>query len=678
MSNFKPFLVAFTLAAVLVTAPVHLFAQTPNDVMNPSNDDGSNAQGYAREPLPEFIPGVIRTVDRINTVAPTDFAGLEPLAHEFDNTQARAMLTFDAVLDPGRLAAPSDPNNLEFFRRANFDDLTPGVQTIIRNYLIAQQQVQLAIDFLESRREEILAGDNDQFNDVFGNIGLRRRHAILAPRPLSGVVDVNVNTAGGNFELEADDPFPAFSSQLRAGQLIWVGTNPASQNDQGRVFRVVRVDADDDGDNQVIITDTSGTGNTQALTSGQNVYRVVGFTNTARPERFDVVLETFEAIRQALAGYNVGAAAGSTTGGMQTLINLADPNSRAELIQHNVQFQRGYQAIGPVGGSQSSGNPYVPVFTRGIGRYASLDGFTGGRNETDPALAAQLELFGADRLFRQAGLSTSDSHTNLDRVEDIRDGLAFDRGVPPTNQSNRRPVFNRGMALPLLWTEDNQLPETFNSRTPTGTDEDRAFFRDRQTIFGRLNFGNTQGNIDDPFEMFIGRAFLEETIHHERSPGDFLGSIPIINNPLAVGLRTHRESAGAVPVCAGQTANTTNPRTDCTEVGDMPETGNGEADSVSRSTTFRRWQMIIEAFAEWQSAETESGTFANRTAFVGLLNIVGGGADPGLRVKDAGSFARFAALIGSTRSDTSGIDRTRIEPRNRRASAGFFPIVLFR
>ena len=50
----------------------------------------------------------------------------------------------------------------------------------------AQQQVQLAITFLQANRDEIIRGRNQAFNDVFGKVGTLKRVAVLAPVSLPG------------------------------------------------------------------------------------------------------------------------------------------------------------------------------------------------------------------------------------------------------------------------------------------------------------------------------------------------------------------------------------------------------------------------------------------------------------------------------------------------------------
>ena len=79
--------------------------------------------------------------------------------------------------------------------------------------------------------------------------------------------------------------------------------------------------------------------------------------------------------------------------------------------------------------------------------------------------------------------------------------------------------------------------------------------------------------------------------------------------------------------------------------------------------------MIIESFAEHS---TDLDLF--NVAAVGIGDIFGDFVPDDLRARDAGSYADFAALIGSS-SGLNAIDVTRIEPFGKRGNAGFNPIV---
>ena len=107
-------------------------------------------------------------------------------------------------------------------------------------------------------------------------------------------------------------------------------------------------------------------------------------------------------------------------------------------------------------------------------------------------LELMLRPVGADRLVRQAGLSNSDSHFNISIDWTIRA-----LGQTVDDLPNGGP--GHGETFPLLWTEDNEIPlqfeKTITDRVAGSTDEHRAFFRDRQTIFGEP---------DNPFVTALG------------------------------------------------------------------------------------------------------------------------------------------------------------------------------
>jgi hypothetical protein len=244
----------------------------------------------------------------------------------------------------------------------------------------------------------------------------------------------------------------------------------------------------------------------------------------------------------------------------------------------------------------------------------------------------------ADRLIRQAGLSTSDSHFHLDRLQDRATGQQVD--------------YQDNMTFPLLWTKDNELPLVFDSNQtiPGATDFDRAYFRDRQTIFGEPN------NI---FTQYTGRAFFDETINHAAGffDGDTVAITDTLGERFRIARRPQRSATAADIDGDGNTPDF--------ETSFLPESG----DPTKASTELRRWQMIIESFAEHSTDLDQLNVAA-----VGVSQAFGGTIPDGFQARSAGSFARFAALLGDG-SALGGIDFSRIEPFGKRAIGGFFPIV---
>lgn len=237
----------------------------------------------------------------------------------------------------------------------------------------------------------------------------------------------------------------------------------------------------------------------QRALNNLTAWRVVRFEERDDPTIYFQVLSTYTAIREALAGY--------------------DPSqvSRGIQTQNRIQYSRAFQSIGPQ--VSATGVSTAGFYARGQANYTPLDALVA----TNLGITGR----GADRLVRQAGLSLSDSHYHLDRLEDLGNSTI-------TTDRKGQPV------TPLLWTEDNDLPLTFNSRVQVAgaTNEDRAYFRDRQTIFGDyLNNPNYTG--DGVYNQFVGRAFLEELLLHA---GGFADTGVASTTPLLRGNRQAQKS----------------------------------------------------------------------------------------------------------------------------------------
>jgi len=508
---------------------------------------------------------------------------------------------FDTVLDPNRVSL------IEQVTAASVDDprLTEAARSIIRNHLVAMQQVELAIRFLQANRDDILAGRNAEFNQIFGNIGIERDVAVTSPVPIRGLANVGINLLTGLVTLTFPDrTIPNNPGDLRLGDFVFVGDAP-NNDPNGFIGQVVDSQFDPDGSNQVVQVQTpfgitTGTG-VRVLTA-RPVFKVIRFDRQTDPARFDQVVQTFSAIRDALQG---------SSPGLQAIFRTQNP----------ISYNRGFTDINQ-------------VWAPGIAPFSSLDGVvqqalsSTGLNSTRTA----------DRLVRQAGLSNSDSHYHLDRL--------FDQGTGDRVDYLGRATF------PLLWTQDNELPLNIgnNSAIVNANDEDRAFFRDRQTIFG---------GPDDPFTQYIGRAFLDETILHA---ADFFDD-SIAADPGSLALVTRlarRPQRGPAADIDG------NPFTDPDfENVFRPESG----DPITEDTEFRKWQMIIESFAEHS---TDLSQF--NVAAVGLSSMFPNGLPDTLRASDAGNYARFASLIGQN-GDLPTVNPQTIEPFGKRGSAGFNPVV---
>jgi hypothetical protein len=509
---------------------------------------------------------------------------------------------FDRLLDPQQVTL------IEQITGDSVNDprLTEAARSVIRNHLIAMQQVEIAIQFLLANREEILAGRSPQFNQVFGNVGIKKDVAIVNPVPVGGVADVGTVAMNGNqLQLDFDDDgdtAPNVTGQLQAGDVIFVGDATTLPPDpDGFIVTVIDVQADDDGDNQIVITDLPSGGVPQGL-NDRPVHVVLGFDQRGDPDRYDRVLQTFQAIQRGLSGL--------------------DPNDVTDDTVNNLEYNRDFTDIN---------NVWAP----GVAPFSALDPIV-QRMMAGNGLDTSMVV--ADRLVRQAGLSTSDSHTHLDRLQDRATGQQAD--------------YQGNMTFPLLWTQDNELPLEFDSNQvrPGSTDFDRAFFRDRQTIFGEP---------DNVFTQYTGRAFFEETINH--AGGFFDGDTVAIDDTLGEQSRIARRpqrSAQAADIDGDGT-------TPDFENSFLPESGT----ATVGETESRRWQMILESFAEHSTDLDQLNVAA-----VGVSQIFGGSIPDGFQARNAGSFARFAGLLGNG-SALGGIDFSRIEPFGKRAVGGFFPIV---
>ncbi|MDA0282293.1 MAG: hypothetical protein O3B13_07490 [Planctomycetota bacterium] len=530
---------------------------------------------------------------------------------------------FDGLLDPDRISL------IESVTSANLDDvrLTTAARSLIRNHLIAMQQVELAIQFLQANRDSILSGNNANFNSIFGNPGSLREVAVVNTTPLSGMATVRTSMTAGLIELMfRDNDIPNLPAQLKVGDFVFVGDAPNNDPD-GFILEVEQIMFDVDGSNQSAMgTSTFGGALTRRNRGMVPVYKVLTFEQRTDPARFERVVQTFTAIRDSLQGLDV---------------NLA-PNLQT---QNTITYQRDFEDIN---------NIWAP----GIAPFTSLDDVV--RRELDRTGLTSTRT--ADRLVRQAGFSNSDSHQHIDRLDD--------QGLAQTVDYQRNATF------PLLWTEDNQIPLNLGANSPVAgaTDEDRAFFNNRQTIFGEP---------DNPFMQYIGRAFLEETIFHD---GEFFDDTLAVVDQDIVSTFIRQITQNGQTITTVQTLTDAlqlaevratrpirgpgadldgNPQTQDFDIRQVPESG----DPIIAQTELRKWQMIIESFAEHS---TDLDLF--NVAAVGIAQMFGDFAPDDLRARDAGNYAKFAALIGNS-SALGSIDVTRIEPFGKRATAGFSPVV---
>jgi hypothetical protein len=473
------------------------------------------------------------------------------------------------------------------------------------------QQVELAIRFLQANQGEIQAGNSMMFNNIFGNPGELRDVAVLNPTPISGTANVGLvgtQVGAGLIELDfQDDTQPYLPGQVNVGDFVFVGDAIQGDTD-GFVGEVLELNFDADGSNQsLIVANTFSATITTQQRPDTPVHRVIKFQQRADPDRYVGILETFKAIRSALSGI--------------------DPDLAADLrgLGRTIRYNRGFTDMSNFWGE-------------GIAEFSPLDSVV----SLELSRGVNASTRGADRLVRQAGLSNSDSHFNIDRLDDLA------LGQPADYQGRRN--------FPLLWTEDNEIPLQFEKTLPIvgATDEHRAFFRDRQTIFGEP---------DNPFVQHLGPSFFEERIWH---PGKFFDELPEV---VSMSIQ-QRAALARRPV---RSTNAIDLNRDG-RVGIAP--GDLELRRVSESgtptfeeTELRKWQMIIKSFAEHSTDLDQLNV-----AVIGISERFDSQIPPELAARDAGNYARFAALINLSDS-LNQIDVTRIEPFGKRATAGFNPIV---
>lgn len=570
------------------------FLGVPNDVNNPALDFGDP---NGRADIPTRLNGIVLP---------------------------EVSFLFDGLLDPQRISL------IEAVTSGSVNDerLTLAARSLIRNHLIAMQQVELAIRFLQANRGSILSGNNGTFNRVFGNPGDLRDVAVVAPTPVSATATVQIDAMTGQIDLQFNGTeFSNVSGDIKVGDFIYIGDAPNSDPD-GFVLEVEEIVVSPDGQTQAVLgTSTFGGALTTANQSDISVYKVVSFEQQTDPARFERVLQTFTAIRDSLQGLDT-----TLNPSLQTI--------------NDITYQRRFEDINT-------------VWAPGVAQFAALDQIV----QRELGRTGLTSTATTDRLFRQAGLSNSDSHFHIDRLDD----QGFDQAIDYQGRAT----------FPLLWTEDNELPLNVgvNSIVTGASDEDRAFFRDRQTIFGEP---------DNPFTQYIGRAFLEETIVHD---GAFLDdAIAVEEQNLTFTFNTTFTQGGTVftttteltddlilsavqatrPIRGPIVDLDGNPLTADQDFLRTPESGIAK---VSQ-TELRKWQLIIESFAE-RSTDLELFDVAT----IGLAGIFGDFVPDDLRTRDAGNFAKFAALIGGGDGGLGTIDVNRIEPFGKRGSAGFNPVV---
>ena len=504
--------------------------------------------------------------------------------------------------------------------QGNFASLPERANDVLIAHRIAQQQIDLAIDYLKSNRIQILAGTDPFWNEVYGKITKMKQVALLSSNPISGWGDIDQDDWIIEQEDAGDDsppsppspPHVAFRSHLDKGDWIFIAEQlPDGTLDEGYVRRVYDITWDDEYDDQEIELDPNDDPVPVDLDDAL-IYRVIRFETQADPTLYLNVLATFESIKAAMAG--------------------RDPNALTDIAQDITYNGRFYD--------------FNQIYAAGDGLLPSIDPLS-----DFPLIPEGLQ---ADRRFRQAGFSNSDSHYHLDRLYDIANRNLVDR--------NGDDVFFGGdltKPIPLMWTQDNELPLEFDTRNSVSgaTDRDRAFFANRQTVFGGL---------DDHWNQYVGEAFLrldEDGVPQIEHDGDFYDS-SVAGDSILERARRERTPAGGTIL----TDANGNP---ILEIEKVQESAKPVTGSKSNNG-FRQWQNIVQSFAEYQSSSfVDANGDWNPVGVVGFSDMLGGKGTQEQRGRDAGNFARFANLVRLNPYGTG----TNVEPFGKRGQANFNPVV---
>ena len=525
--------------------------------------------------------------------------------------------------DP-RLLVPGTYRNKVLFDdhlapQGNFTELPERTNDILIAHRIAQQQVDLAIKYLKGHRQQILAGIDPFWNEVYGPLTKMTEVAILSANPISGwgTIDgddwiIEQEDAGESPPSPPEPPSVAFRSHLNKGDWIYIAEKlPDGTLDDGYVRRVYDITWDDDYDDQEIELDPNDDPVPVDLEEAL-IYRVLRFDKQPDPTVYENVLATFEAIQMALSG--------------------RDPNAPEDIamdITYNGRF-----------------HDFNQIYAAGDGLLPSVDPLA-----DFPLIPEGLQ---ADRRFREAGFSNSDSHYHLDRLYDIANRNLVDR--------NGDDVFFGGdltKPIPLMWTQDNELPLEFDTRNPVdgATDRDRAFFANRQTVFG---------GFDDHWNQYVGESFLnldEDGVPQFEHDGDFYDS-SVAGDSILERTRRQRTPAGGTIL----TDANGNP---ILEIEKVQESATPVTGSKSNNG-FRQWQNIVSSFAEYNSSTwLDDEDNWNPVGVVGFSNMLGSAGTQEQHARDAGNFARFANLV---RINPSG-SGSNVEPFGKRGQANFNPVV---
>tara|TARA_B100001123_G_scaffold83126_2_gene95058 strand:+ start:2176 stop:3870 length:1695 start_codon:yes stop_codon:yes gene_type:complete len=525
--------------------------------------------------------------------------------------------------DP-RLLVPGTYRNKVLFDdhlapQGNFTELPERTNDILIAHRIAQQQVDLAIKYLKGHRQQILAGIDPFWNEVYGPLTKMTEVAILSANPISGwgTIDgddwfIEQEDAGESPPSPPEPPSVAFRSHLNKGDWVYIAEKlPDGTLDDGYVRRVYDITWDDDYDDQEIELDPNDDPVPVDLEEAL-IYRVLRFDKQPDPTVYENVLATFEAIQMALSG--------------------RDPNAPEDIamdITYNGRF-----------------HDFNQIYAAGDGLLPSVDPLA-----DFPLIPEGLQ---ADRRFREAGFSNSDSHYHLDRLYDIANRNLVDR--------NGDDVFFGGdltKPIPLMWTQDNELPLEFDTRNPVdgATDRDRAFFANRQTVFG---------GFDDHWNQYVGESFLnldEDGVPQFEHDGEFYDS-SVAGDSILERTRRQRTPAGGTIL----TDANGNP---ILEIEKVQESATPVTGSKSNNG-FRQWQNIVSSFAEYNSSTwLDDEDNWNPVGVVGFSNMLGSAGTQEQHARDAGNFARFANLV---RINPSG-SGSNVEPFGKRGQANFNPVV---
>ena len=380
-----------------------------------------------------------------------------------------SIINFDTTLQPSGLSDPA------------------RVAQIVQSHRIAQQQVRLALNYLISNADNILAGRDSLYNEYFGNF----YNTDSTANPFLGTYDRTV-TAG----VLDGNPIRAVNSPRYAPLVI-------NQATEGSYSITVEYDGDGGYTTSGSTGNNNNTTNTTTTTLPSPLERVLrvgqkvfvgnpltgGEIHTIAQIVDDTEILFFEPLQQDIKDTNITVSTGTVQ--QNFLFYVTSMEDRPNPTHYN-QVVNTFAAIRDLLDESVtyhgafSNSEHNQVFADDSAIFTELGDLTSllGRN--------------ADRALRQAGYSNSGSPDHL------------------ANLALRNDITNTNPPDPLLWTADND--ERLDDSGVGLGDLSRYFFGDQLTIYAGHS-GNNNNEAVDPSNQYVGPSFVTEL---QNLVGDFL------------------------------------------------------------------------------------------------------------------------------------------------------------